>query len=304
MPTTATTTNTSMETVSTKSKAHNDERCQVCLLNSYQRLMDKFTFQESQRESFMVYYREVIDNSLLKSSPEKQRELNKTCCQLAGNTDLYLEEKIQSNKIAFELYRKWKPTVIGAEAPFNLALRLSIAANIMDYGASSSFNLDQAISQAVNEPLTIDHSLVLKERIKSAKSVLFLGDNAGEIVFDKLLIETFMHNNVYYAVRNAPVLNDATMSDAHSVGMELVADVISNGYDAPGTVLSHCSKEFVEIYNSADLIIAKGQGNFETLLNEHDSRLFFLLSVKCDTIAELLDVKKGSIVAYNQQLSS
>ena len=293
-----------MDTATTKHKIHNDERCQVCLLNSYQRLMNKFTFHTTQRESFMVYYREVIGNSLLKSSPEKQRELNRMFCKLANNTDLYYEEKVLSNKVAFELYHKWKPKILGAEAPFNLALRLSIAANIMDYGANSSFNLDQTISHAVNEPLAIDHSALLKERIKEANSILFLGDNAGEIVFDKLFIETFMHNHVSYAVRSAPVLNDATMDDAKSVGMELVADVISNGYDAPGTVLSHCSKEFINIYNSADLIIAKGQGNFETLQNQGDPRLFFLLTAKCDAIAELLHVKKGSIVTYNQSRSN
>lgn len=293
-----------MDTATTKHKASNDERCQVCLLNSYQRLMDKFAFDAPQRNSFMAYYREVIANRALKSSPEKQRELNNMFCQLAGKTDLYLEEKTLSNKVAFELYHKWKPTILSAEAPFNLALRLSIAANIMDYGASSSFNLDQTISRAVNEPLAIDHSALLKERIKEAKSVLFLGDNAGEIVFDKLFIETFMHNHVFYAVRNAPVLNDATLDDAKSVGMELVADVISNGYDAPATVLSHCSKEFLEIYNSADLIIAKGQGNFESLLDQDDPRLFFLLTVKCNAIAELLNLSKGDFITYNKHISN
>jgi len=296
--------NTSMGAATTKHKVHNDERCQVCLLNSYQRLMDKFAFNATHRDSFMVYYRDVIGNSALKSSPAKQRELNKMFCKLAGKTDLYLEEKALSNKVAFELYHKWKPSILSAETPFNLALRLSIAANIMDYGASSKFDLDKTIRRAVEEPLAIDHSALLKERIKEAKSVLFLGDNAGEIVFDKLFIETFMHNHVFYAVRSAPVLNDATMDDAKSVGMDLVADVISNGYDAPGTVLSHCSKEFLNIYNSADLIIAKGQGNFETLLNQDDPRLFFLLTVKCDAIAELLHVKKYSIVTYNQTKSN
>jgi uncharacterized protein with ATP-grasp and redox domains len=100
-------------------------------------------------------------------------------------------------------------------------------------------------------------------------------------------------------VKGASVLNDATMKDAKEVGMDLVANVISNGYDAPSTILNKCSNDFLEVYHSADLIL-KGQGNFEGLMNENDSRIFFLLMVKCDVIAETLNVKKGSFVVYNK----
>jgi damage-control phosphatase, subfamily I len=110
----------------------------------------------------------------------------------------------------------------------------------------------------------------LKEALSTAKTVLYLGDNAGEIVLDKLFIETLMHPNLYLAVRGAPVINDATLDDAQYVGIDTVADVISNGYDAPSTIVDGCSPQFQELFNKADVIISKGQGNLEGLLDKTD----------------------------------
>ena len=130
---------------------------------------------------------------------------------------------------------------------------------------------------------------------------MYLGDNAGEIVFDKLLIETIGNKNVTYVVRSAPILNDVTINDAKEVGIDNVAEVISSGYDAPSTVLSKSGTTFLNKYLSADLIISKGQGNLEGLLYENDPRIFFILMAKCDVIAETLKVNKGSFLVYNKE---
>jgi hypothetical protein len=116
------------------------------------------------------------------------------------------------------------------------------------------------------------------------------------MVFDKLFIETMMHPNLIYAVRGAPVINDATMDDAKYVGIDRVADVISNGYDAPSTILEHCSDEFMKVFNRADVIISKGQGNLEGLLGQTTKAVYFLLMVKCEVIADALGVRKGDFV--------
>lgn len=142
----------------------------------------------------------------------------------------------------------------------------------------------------------------LKEALSTAKTVLYLGDNAGEIVLDKLFIETLMHPNLYFAVRGAPVINDATLDDAQYVGIDAVADVISNGYDAPSTIVDRCSPQFQELFNKADVIISKGQGNLEGLLEKTDKQVYFLLMVKCDVIAEALGVKKGDFVVRKQKM--
>jgi len=277
-----------------------DERCKSCFFNTYQRLFEKFNVEMAKRKIFSTFYREIINKHNHLSSPEIQRELNNKFCQIINVDDPFKEEKANSNHIVLELYKEWKPKVLSSANPFDLALRLAIAGNIMDYGANNSFDIHKTINAVLKASFVIDHSKSLKNRVTQAKKILYLADNAGEIVFDKLFIETMMHNHVFYAVKDAPVLNDVTLEDAKEVGMDMVADVISNGFDSPSTVLHKCSKEFLDIYNSADLIISKGQGNFEGLMQQKDSRIFFLLMVKCDVISEMLNVKKGCFIVYNQ----
>jgi len=233
------------------------------------------------------------------SGPEIQRELQMKLVEMTGITDPYREEKNLSNQLALELYKDWRPRVLASDDPFLLALRLSIAGNIMDYGAFQQFDLHQTIDQVVCTNFYIDHSSMLRERIRNARSILFLGDNAGEIVFDKLLIEVIMHPNVHYAVKGGPALNDVTLDDALEVGMDSVADVITNGYNASSTLLDKSSDSFRNLYHSADIIVSKGQGNFEGLLNHRDPRLFFLMMVKCDLIAEKTGAPKGSYIVLN-----
>lgn len=190
--------------------------------------------------------------------------------------------------------------VLESENPIDFALRLAIAGNIIDYGANDTFNISGTIDHVLKSDFAINDAVLLKRKIKESKKILYIGDNAGEIVLDKLFIETMMHNNVTYAVKGSPVMNDATMQDAIDVGMDWVADIVSNDYDAPSTILSQCSQEFLNTFDEADLIISKGQGNLEGLLEENNPKIFFLLMIKCDVIAEILKVKKGDFVVYNQ----
>lgn len=285
-----------------KRKFEVDGRCMDCMFRTFERLMDKFQVNNVDRQTFFQFYNETMAQGAGLTMPQIHRELNNEFCKLTGVKDPFSEEKLKSNLITMQLYDELRTQVIKSHDPFNMALRLSIAGNIMDYGPNATFDIHQTIQQVLESDFAIDHATELKQRIKSAKKVLYLGDNAGEIVFDKLFIEMIMHHHLTYAVRGSAVLNDVTMQDAEQVEMDLVADVISNGYDASSTVLSECSPEFMNVYRSADVIISKGQGNLEGLIDEDDPRLFFLLMVKCEVIAELLDVPKGSFVVYNRSL--
>jgi damage-control phosphatase, subfamily I len=277
-----------------------DERCVQCFLKTYKHLFHKFKVAESHQKDFLEFFSETVKTNGFLTTPEIQRMLNKSFCNIIGISDPFAAEKKSSNKIALDLYDAWKPKVTASKNPFDLALRLAIAGNIMDYGANISFDIQQTITRVLMDNFAIDHSQLLREKVSDAKDILYLGDNAGEIVFDKLFIETMIHNNVIYVVKSKPVLNDVTMKDASQVGMFDVASVITNGFDAPSTVLSRCSNEFLRFYESADLIISKGQGNLEGLLPHSDPRIFFFLMVKCDIIAKRLNVKKGDFVVYNQ----
>jgi len=302
MPIIVTTMQTTNTTVGIKMKFEVDGRCMDCMFRTFERLMDRFQLNETDRQRFFQFYNVTMAKGMGLTMPQIHRELNREFFRITKIEDPYVDEKLKSNLIALKIYDDFRPKVIKSQDPFDMALRLSIAGNIMDYGPNAAFDIQQTIEHVMQSQFAINHSLELKARLKNAKRVLYLGDNTGEIVFDKLFIEMIMHNNLTFAVRGSAVLNDATIQDAEQIGMDQVADVITNGYDAASTVLKECSQEFLDIYQSADVIISKGQGNLEGLIEEQDPRIFYLLMVKCDVIAELMQVPTGSFVVYNSKL--
>ena len=298
------TTVTTMQTTNTTAviKMDVDGRCMDCMFRTFERLMDRFQLNETDRQRFFQFYNVTMAKGMGLTMPQIHRELNREFFRITKIEDPYVDEKLKSNLIASRIYDDWRLKVIKSEDPFHMALRLSIAGNIMDYGPNAVFDIQQTIEHVMQSQFAIDHSSELKARLKNAKRVLYLGDNTGEIVFDKLFIEMIMHDNLAYVVRGSAVLNDATLQDAEQIGMDQVADVITSGYDAASTVLKESSQEFLDMYQSADVIISKGQGNLEGLIEEQDPRIFYLLMVKCDVIAEMLNVPTGSFVVYNSKL--
>lgn len=278
-------------------------QCKDCFLKTYQRLFEKNNISSSREGEFWQFFDQTIKSSVALTAPEVQRELSQKLSELTGISDFFTTEKATSNQIALSLYHDWKERIQESKNPFDLALRLSIAGNIIDFGANHDFDLLSTIRRVIYAKFAIDHSKQLKERIQQANKIIYLGDNTGEIVFDKLFIEVLNHPNIVYVVRGGNALNDATMQDALSVGINTVARVIENGFNAPSTILEKCSPEFLELYNSADVVISKGQGNLEGLIQEQDPRIFFLLMVKCDVMAKLLNVQKGSFLVYNPNLN-
>jgi len=274
-----------------------DYRCFFCFARAFEKLLEEEKLTVAEKNSFtrgmaMLYSKLQEDFS----APAFSRELHQVLKLYSKNTDPYLEIKKQSNDRVLALYPTLKKLVLESANPFDTALRLAIAGNIIDFGVSNQYDLDATIDKVLKSDFSINHSYELKEALSNAKTVLYLGDNSGEIVLDKLFIETIMHPNLHFAVRGAPVINDVTIDDARYVGIYKVADVISNGYDAPSTIIDKCSEEFQKHFNDADVIISKGQGNLEGLLHKTHKTVFFLLMVKCDVIAEALGVKKGDFV--------
>ena len=281
-----------------------DQRCKSCFERTYQTLLAKHTTKESQRIAFNNYFEQVMTDCDDLSTPEVQRLLQHKLQDITAMDDVYSKEKWQSNEVALALYPLWKQRVEQAPDPVNLAIRLAIAGNIMDYGANHTFDVEDTINEVITKPLSIDHSMQLKGKIAQARSILYLGDNAGEIVFDRLFLETIHHPNVTFVVRGGATINDATMEDVQTVGMQHVANVITNGFDAPSTILERSSEEFKRHFAEADLIISKGQGNLEGLYPLHDNRIFFLLIAKCDVIAEFIGATKGNCIVYNEAVAA
>ncbi|MGM0497072.1 MAG: damage-control phosphatase ARMT1 family protein [Bacteroidota bacterium] len=277
-----------------------DPKCLFCFSRAFEKLLDQHISEKSEQYKMskkFFGFLSGIDTD--QPTPLIAREIHAMIRNYLNEPDPYKQQKEQSNKQAKALVEGLRKKLNASDDPDGLSLRYAIAGNIIDYGPGHKFDIEQTISHLEEAKLAIDHSNELIEKIKKANKILYLGDNAGEIVFDKLFLETIDHPNVTFVTRGAPVINDVTREEAREVGMHKVAKVIDNGYDAPSTVLDKSNKAFLEEYQSADLIIAKGQGNFEGLMHEDDPRLWFLLMVKCDVIGTFFGLNKGDIVVSN-----
>ncbi len=210
--------------------------------------------------------------------------------------DPYVEAKRQSTELANGIVARLGAVLADAADPFEVALRLAIAANVIDFGVGVAVERIEAdILRARDWPLPAEEVEALRSAIDEAQSVLYLGDNAGEAAFDRLLIQYMPAGKVTYVVRGGPIINDVTREDAEAVGMHHLVDIVDNGSVAPGTILELCSESFRRRFWSADLIIAKGQGNYESLSGE-SAPVFFLLKAKCPVVAEHLGCCEGDLV--------
>lgn len=218
------------------------------------------------------------------------------------NVDLYAEVKRRSHEVALSFLQGFQKEVLASASPIEMGIRIAAAGNIIDFGAKEHANLDIKVELSNVQNLQFGRYdwNAFQKRLSTAKSLLYVCDNVGEIVFDKILMEQLKLNypelQITAAMRESPIINDATVDDAHVAGLEQVATVISSGSVYPGTILEECNTQFKELFSSADLVISKGQGNFETLLADGDERVFFLLRIKCDTMAKLAGQKKGDLV--------
>ena len=232
------------------------------------------------------------------SPPAIGQRIHRLIRELIGVEDPYHKVKKEFNNLALKLYSEMRNSIVESKDPLETAVRLSIAGNIIDFGVNSTLQdteLKKTISQCLSEELLNMQFESFRNSINEAQDILYLADNAGEIVFDRLLIEQIPIDRVTVVVKGAPVINDATMKDAVIAGLPKIVDVIDNGSDAPGTILESCSEEFRRRFAEADLIIAKGQGNYETL-SDVDKNIFFVLKAKCPVIAKDLGCEVGEMI--------
>ena len=281
--------------------------CIKCFLEQATKLFTKYGIQDDVARDIIVRFRLFIDdhndNNLL--APEASCLMHRLIKKATRTEDPYRKEKKEYNDLLLSLEEDIRDKIKKSDNPYQTALRYALAGNIIDFGPPKSFDVFKALSAAVSKEPAIDHSLLLKNELKKASIVLYLGDNAGEIVLDKLFIETIKHPNLYLATRGSNIINDVTMEDAVNTGITKIVKVISNGYDAPSTLLNRCSREFIQLFDKADIIISKGQGNMEGLIDVTDKKIFFLLMVKCHVIAEMIGVhEKNVVVLYNQKVLS
>jgi len=236
----------------------------------------------------------IKDIPMENTPPETGDIIYREVSRITGVSDPYKEIKESNIKEALALYPELKKIVVSSENRLLTAIRIAIAGNVIDMGVNKKFDLIKDIQTILKQDFAILHFDEFVAVLDKAASILYLGDNAGESVFDKILIEE-LAKPVSYVVRDIPVINDVTYEDAIASGLGEVAEIISSGTSAPGTILALCNENFLKRFNSADMIISKGQGNYEGLSNV-DRPVFFLLKAKCGVIANDLNVKENDIV--------
>jgi uncharacterized protein with ATP-grasp and redox domains len=262
--------------------------CIPCLVKQTVRLSRMLKLPPGKKEQIL---REVLSYlsriSYYHPPPYLSRSVYRTIKEVSGIEDPYQEIKRRVNEKMAEIFPKLEARIAGKTDIFDRALRLVIAGNTIDFGTEREFDFEKELAEAGSKPLVLDETKELKKAIVAGKTILYIGDNAGETFLDKLFISCFPNDKkVWYGVRGAPIINDATRDDAEAAGLEEVAEIVENGSDAPGTIIDDCSAEFKRLFATADLVIAKGQGNYETLSEESRDNIFFLLMVKCPVIAD------------------
>jgi uncharacterized protein with ATP-grasp and redox domains len=232
--------------------------------------------------------------SMESTPPETGNMIYKKIREVTLNRDPYQKIKRDNINEALELYPRLKNIVLWSDDPLLTAIRIAIAGNVIDLGVDKEFNIAEDIQKILKQDFAVCDYEVFKNQLNKAKTILYIGDNAGESVFDRILIEQ-MAKPTTFVVREIPVINDCIIDDAFASGLSEVAEIISSGSTAPATILSLCNNDFLEKFEKADLIISKGQGNYEGL-SEVSSSVFFMLKAKCKVIANDLRVKEDDIV--------
>jgi len=236
----------------------------------------------------------LITIDLNKTPAENGEPIYRKIREITGVFDPYKKIKQQSIKEAQKLYPIAKQIINKSENKLLTAVKIAITGNIIDFGINNDTNISYDLEKIIEQDFGINDFDRFAENVAKANKILYIADNAGESVFDKLLIEQ-LNTETIYATRGVPVINDVVIEDAIASGIGEVAEIISSGSHAPAAILQLCNDKFLDLFYSADMIISKGQGNYEAL-SEVDRSVFFLLKAKCNAIARDLDVKINDII--------
>lgn len=271
--------------------------CIPCFIRQALEASKMATEDKTKQEKVLKAVLSELKKTSLKNKipPQISRKVHRIVREVTKNNDPYKEVKDKYNKKALKMYPSLKRRVASSKDRLLTATKLAIAGNIIDFGPGLKFDLEETIEYVLAQDFAINHFNQFRKALKGSKKIMYLGDNAGEIVFDRILLEELNDKEITFVIKGGPSINDATIEDARFVGIDKIAriEVVSNG--DPGTGPDRQSKEFISKLKNADLVISKGQGNYEAL-SEVDANIFFLLKVKCSVIAGDIDAEVGDIV--------
>lgn len=282
-------------------KAYHD--CTSCLIRQTVEASRLATSDARLQEEILRATLETLATISFDKTPSHMaREVHRLVQSMSCNPDPYKEVKHQANVTARAARCAYWDKLPAIAKSLEKAALLAIAGNAMDIGPKSGqdkLDIWSVIDRVLSCGIDMNQLQGLVRACRGARQILYLGDNAGEIVLDRILIEKLPMDRITYVVKAKPILNDATMADAEYAGLTEIVEVIDNGSDAPGTILESCSNEFRVRFETSDVVIAKGQANYETLSESGKKGLYFVLLVKCPVLARDLGCDVGEIIVRN-----
>lgn len=282
--------------------------CIHCLARQAVEIAEEATDNlKMQEEIIRRSLKELGELDFNETAPEISFRMHQHAKNITGITDPYAKLKEQYNEIARSIYdrineEKWLDK---AGDRFDMACRLAIAGNIIDFSVGLKLehsDVIKSVEDSIRKDIFGVGTAALKEATDKADKIMYIADNSGEIIFDKFLLKNLPLHKVTYVVKGGPIVNDATMEDAISTGVADMVRVIDNGHNAQGTILKACSDKFRSEFKEADLIISKGQANFETLNEIEDKKVFFLMRAKCISVASAIGCNRMDYVLTSNQI--
>jgi len=283
-------------------------KCLPCLVNQAIKVAD-MTNTPNKDLLLKKVFQTLSDIDFNQTTPELVGAIFQLVKEQLDHNDPYLETRTYYNTLFLEQSKEILKKIDASNSPFETSIKYAIIGNIIDFNPIHNHTTEQIMEwfhKADDLSLTINHTNQLLSDVQNAKTLLYLGDNCGEICLDKLLIQKIKalnpELNIYFGVRGEPVVNDCVEADAYFVGLDQYATIISNGDYSLGTIIHRTSEAFQSVYHSADMIISKGQANYESLSEALDKNIYFLLMTKCDLIANDIGVPSKSLICLNNQL--
>lgn len=278
-----------------------DEACVACIINQSLKVADAINATPSLKENLTSTVENMSrDFSFSNNPPEIAADVYEKMALLANKTDLYDEVKALSTKKALSFVPLLKEKLSKSDNKLLTVTKIAVAGNVIDLAAEVEFDLEEELTKIFDTDFSHNDFDSLKSSLEDAKSIVVLGDNVGEHIFDYMFIQTLqaLYPNVefIYFVRGRPIINDVTIKEAKEAGFDKLCTLIDSGVNTPGFAYSRANETSQKLFNDADIVISKGMGNYECLSDSHKDNIFFLLKVKCEVVASSLNKQLGDII--------
>ena len=278
-----------------------DEACVGCIINQSVKVANAIHADESLSSELKSAVTKMSETfSYNDAPPEIASYVYEKMAQIANKYDLFDEVKELSTKKALSFVALLKKELLNSKDKLLTVTKIAVAGNVIDLAAEFEFDLEEELSKIFYTEFAHDDFVLFEEKLKSAKSVLVIGDNVGEHIFDYMFIETLkeLYPNVKYSymVRGNPIINDVTMKEAKEAGFHELCELVDSGVNTPGFTYYRANSYSKELFDTADLVISKGMGNYECMSPSHRKNICFLLKIKCGVVASSLKKEVGDIV--------